>query len=307
VGSIAQAKWKIAAIYREGKQILPNHATMIRPQDTLLILGKPQVLDNIYRRISKKEGRFPEPFGRHLYLVLDMERGADHALAQLKESLHLLERLEESRLYVRLLHVGDFEALETLRAHEGERVDVHVAYGDTPISEIIMGDVVRFDVGMLLMHPTLFGSTALADTMLGQKKLVFLFGDAPLYSVEQSAVLMSEAGEMESISSTLFYVSEALELKPCLCYYDPEGEFGDKQTVIEHYETLSRIFQYPIRVEQKAANPIRALEAMTRVLQIVPFTKALQEEDLFKIFSTRISDYLLDSTRHPKLLVPVES
>jgi len=55
IGSIPQNKWKIAAIYREQKLILPTNATMIRPQDTLLIIGKPQVLLNIYHRISKKE------------------------------------------------------------------------------------------------------------------------------------------------------------------------------------------------------------------------------------------------------------
>jgi hypothetical protein len=77
--------------------------------------------------------------------------------------------------------------------------------------------------------------------------------------------------------------------------------------IVEHYETLARIFQYPVTIEEKVANPIRTLESMESILHIVPFTQALQEEDLFRIFSTHISDYLLDSTRHPKLLVPVES
>jgi len=48
VGSILQRKWKIAAIYRDEKQIIPTTATMLRPNDTLLILGKPLVLDGVY-------------------------------------------------------------------------------------------------------------------------------------------------------------------------------------------------------------------------------------------------------------------
>jgi len=307
VGSIAQVKWRIAALYREGKQILPNHATMIRPQDTLLILGKPQVLDNIYHRISKKEGRFPEPFGRNLYLVLDLSATAEDALTYLEETMHLFDRLEEGRLIVRLFHPGDFELLEAIRTYDSERIDVHVSYGSETMAEVILDDVIRMDIGLLLMTPGLFSDRAVADAMLAQRKLVLLFGDAPLFSAERSVVLMSDEAQMESISSTLFYASEALELKPCLCAYDPEEDFGAHAMVIEHYETLSRIFQYPIVVEKKALNPIRALESMDHVLQIVPFTRQLLDEDIFKLFSTRISDYLLHSTRHPKLLIPAES
>jgi hypothetical protein len=307
VGSITQVKWRIGAIYREGKQILPNHATMIRPQDTLLIIGKPQVLTNIYHRISKKEGRFPEPFGRNLYLIVDMGTDAEQALAQLKESIHLLDRLEEGKLFVRLFHPGDFDVLETIRGYDGDRIDIHVTYGEDAMAEVILDDVIRFDIGLLLMAPRLFADRAVADELLAQRKLVLLFGDAPLFSAERSVILMTDEAEMESISSTLFYASEALELKPYLCHYDPEGDFTTHKMIVEHYETLSKIFQYPITIEEKTINPIRALESMDHILQIVPFTRALQEEDLFKIFSTRLSDYLLDSARHPKLLVPAES
>jgi hypothetical protein len=307
VGSIAQVKWKIAAIYREGKQILPTAATMIRPQDTLLILGKPQVLNNIYQRVSKKEGRFPEPFGRHLYLMIDMEQGIEAARMQLNEAVYLLERLDECHLYVRLLQPGDLDSVQEIKSYENARIHVHVRYGEEALSPLVIDDLLQFKVGLAMMEAKLFGRQELSERLLEQKKLVLLFGDAPLYSVKRSAVLVAGEKEMESISSTFFYASETLELKPCLCYYDPEGDFESKQRVIEHYETLARIFNYPIKVETKTANPIRTFDAMDSVLQIVPFTPDLLADDFFKIFSTRLSDYLLDSTRHPKLLIPAEA
>jgi hypothetical protein len=307
VGSIAQVKWRIAVVYREGKQILPTHATMIRPQDTLLIIGKPQVLNNIYHRISKKEGRFPEPFGRYLYLILDLRTEGHNALEHLKESIHLLDRVDEGKLFVRLLNPSDFVVLDAIREYDNERISIHVVYGKDTVSEVILSDVMAFDIGMVLMTPQLFSDKEVVDEMLAQKKLVLLFGDSPLCNMKRSVVLATDEEEMESISSTLFYASETLDLKPCLCNYDPEGDFESKKMIVEHYETLARIFQYPVTIEEKVANPIRTLESMESILHIVPFTQALQEEDLFRIFSTHISDYLLDSTRHPKLLVPVES
>ncbi len=307
IGSIPQNKWKIAAIYREQKLILPTNATMIRPQDTLLIIGKPQVLLNIYHRISKKEGRFPEPFGRNLHLMIDLQYGEDQAMIQLREAIYLLERLDECELFVRLLNPGSLESVKEIQAHQNDRIHIHVWYGESDLSSLVLEDLNRFRSGLVMIDPKLFGHKGVAERLLEQKKLVLLFGDSPLYSVRRSVVLLSDEEEMESISSTLFFVSEALELEPCLCHFDPEGDFESQKRIVEHYETLSRIFNYPIKVEQKTLNPIRALETMDHILQIVPFTPALLKGDFFKIFSTRLSDYLLDSTHHPKLLIPAEA
>jgi hypothetical protein len=307
IGSIAQIKWKIAAVYRDGKQILPTNATMIRPQDMLLILGKPQVLESVYRRISKNKEKFPEPFGKYLYLLLDMQMDESRIFSQIGEAIHLLDRLEESKLYIRLINPGDLSAVESVRTHARDNIQIDVIYGEIETHEIIIKDTHEFDVGLVLIDPLVFRQGKIADEILGLNKLVFLFGDSPLFSVERLAVLLSEEKEMESISSTFFYVAEALDLKPCLCYYEPDGDFEHKKRVVEHYETLAKIFQYPLKVDKKSINPIKAIGAMNHILQVAPFTKELQEDDLFKIFSTKLSDYLLDSTQHPKLLIPAET
>jgi hypothetical protein len=62
IGSISQVKWRIVALYRDAKLILPTAAMMIKPQDTILIIGKPNILSSVYLRIVNKEGLFPEPF-----------------------------------------------------------------------------------------------------------------------------------------------------------------------------------------------------------------------------------------------------
>ena len=109
---------------------------------------------------------------------------------------------------------------------------------------------------------------------------------------------------MESISSTAFDISESLELKLSLCDFDPEGDFDSKKIIIEHYETLTHIFGMDIQIEQKIANPIRELDNMVDVLQIVAFEKELNTHNFLRLVSTRVSDFLLTTRKHPKLLVP---
>ena len=305
VGSILQRKWKIVAIYRNDKQIIPNNATMIRPNDTLLILGKPIVLNGVYKTINKRIGLFPEPFGRDLFLILDLRYDHDNALIYLKESIYLLEKLEDKKLYVRILYPNDFKLVEELKSYERENVVISTCYDDENIKTLIEYDIQQYDIGLVLNSIERFESENLKKTLYELRKVVYLFGNDLLYNVKGAVILMeNEKEKMESISSTAFDISESLELKLSLCDFDPEGDFDSKKIIIEHYETLTHIFGMDIHIEKKIANPVRELNSMINVLQIVAFEKELNTNHLMRLISTKVKDFLLTTKKHPKLLVP---
>ena len=305
VGSIPQIKWKITAIYRNNKLILPTNATMIRPQDTLLLVGKPQVLDNIYRRINNKDGMFPEPFGRNLYLYIDMCKDSKRALEYIEEASYLCSKLENSKLFVRIFNPTDFDILNKIKdiEIENDNIDIMAIYQDDKDSiEEIVHDL---DIGLFFISIDSIDNKKLSQ-LHEKNKLIFVFGREKLKDIKKSIILTTNEHEMEAISSISFYVSETIKLKQCLCIYEPEGNFEDKKRIIEHYETLSHILQYPIEIEKKRVNPIRALKSMKNVLHIAPFTKELKKGGLLSRFSTKIIDHILRDNGHPKLLIPVE-
>jgi len=305
VGSILQRKWKIAAIYRDEKQILPTNATMIRPNDTLLVMGKPIVLDGVYKTINKRIGFFPEPFGKNLYLLLDFRFDKENALLYLKESIYLLEKLEEKSLFVRILFPNDFELLNQLKTFESTNITLSISYDDEDnIQSLIEYDIHEHDIGLVLNSIEAFEEKELQDILYNLRKVVYLFGDKLLYNIKECVILMGENEKMESISSTAFDISESLGLKLTLGDFDPEGEFDSRKMIIEHYETLSHILNMDINIEQKTVNPIRELSSMHDILQISPFEKELNTENFIKLVSTKVEDFLLTTKKHPKLLVP---
>ncbi len=304
VGSILQRKWKIAAIYRDDKQILPTPATMIRPNDRLLILGKPLVLDGVYKTINKRMGLFPEPFGKDIYLILDLRHDSANALRYLEESIYLLEKLENKSLYVRILYPNDFELLDTIKSYESKNIMISVAYENEEVTYLVEYDINQHDIGLIVSSIKAFEADDLKETHYNLKKLVYLFGDKQLENIKKSVVLMSDDEKMESISATAFDISESLGLSLMLADFDPEGDFESKKMIIEHYETLTHIFNMKIDIEQKVANPIRELSSMQDILQVAPFEKHLNTDSFMKLISTRVQDFILTTTRHPKLLVP---
>ncbi len=304
VGSILQRKWKIAAIYRDEKQILPTNATMIRPNDTLLVMGKPLVLDGVYKTINKRIGLFPEPFGQDLYLLIDFRYDKENALIYLKESLYLLEKLEDKSLHIRILYPNDFELIDTLKSYQADNVTLSVCYDDEDIKSLVEFDIQEYDIGLVLNSIESFEAEDLKSTLYDLRKVVYLFGDKLLYNVKECIILMDDNEKMESISSTAFDITESLNLNLTIADFDPEGEFESRKIVVEHYETLSHIFNMEVNIVQKIANPVREIAVMQDILQIAPFEKDLRHENILKYFSTKVKDFLLTTRRHPKLLVP---
>ena len=304
VGSILQRKWKIAAVYRNEKLIIPNNATMIRPNDTLLVLGNPIVLEGVYKTINKRIGLFPEPFGQDLYLIIDFRYDKKNALFYLKESIYLLDKLEDKSLFIRILYPSDFELIEELKSYEKENIIISICYDEKNIEVLVEYDIQERDIGLVLNSLDTFEKENLKDLLYSLKKVVYLFGDQLLYNIKECIVLMDEKEKMESISSTAFDISESLNLELKLADFDPEGDFDSRKITIEHYETISHIFNTEIHIEQKKTNPVRELLAMEDILQIIPFEKDFGTNSLMRFFSTNVRNFILTTKRHPKLLVP---
>jgi hypothetical protein len=304
VGSIVQRKWKIAAIYRDEKQILPNNATMIRPNDTLLIVGKPVVLDGVYKMINKRMGLFPEPFGKDIYLILDFRHDTKNVIPYLSEALYLLDKLEDKSLFVRIIYPNDFMLLDELKRYDSKQVTIAISYQNEDLQRIIEFDIHEHNIGLVMGSIPTFNADNLKNTLHDLKKLVYLFGDNTLMGSTTSIVLMNDKEKMESISSTAFDISEKLGLKLVLCDFNPEGDFKSKDMIIEHYETLAQILNIDISIEQKVANPIREIAQINHVLHIIPFEKNLNSYQWKKLISSKVQDFVLTSNKHPKLLVP---
>jgi len=306
IGSIDQSKWKIASIYRQGKQILPTTATMIRPNDTLLIVGQPIVLNGVYRTINKKVGLFPEPFGKNIYLILDFRFDSKEALAYLQEALYLIKKLKDKALFIRLIYPNDFALIKAFRELQENIKDVYVfvLYTQNDIEKTIKQDIESYDVGLIMGSTTTVKNRKIQSLLYGATKLLYLFGKTPIQRLKKSVVLMGENSKMESISSTAFDISQMLGLQLILADYNPEALFEKSQKVVEHYQTLKEIFDIQMKFEQKTANPIRELAKMPPFLQIVSFEKELNTQSYRKLFSSRVEDFIFTTNTHPKLLVP---
>jgi len=193
-----------------------------------------------------------------------------------------------------------------LRREEKDNVWIHVCYDTAEINELIEYDIQLYDIGLVLNSIDSFENLGLMEQLFDLKKLVYLFGDRSLYDITESVVLITDESEMESISATVIDFSESLGLTLHLCDFDPEGDFESKKHIVEHYETLSQIFNYEVTIDQERVNPIRKLRSLSGIIQISAFNQETRKRSILNFISTRVQDYLLTIESHPKILVPTE-
>ncbi len=305
VGSIAHRKWRIAAIYRNEKQILPNNATLIKPNDILVVLGNPTILEELYKRITRRKGLFPEPFGRNLYLILDLQRDEVLIEQEVKEAIYLAKRFS-SKLYITLININFSSMLYKLRALDEKDIVVLSIYNHHEYRTQIEYDTTQYDIGLFLIHPDLFSTAPFTRTLYDLRRSVYLFGEVPLWEIQKSVLLLGEDEAMESLSSSLFDLSERLSLRLVVCNYNPEGEFDEKEEIINYYASLSRVYNFKIEIEEKQVNPVVELREASALLHVAPLSRSLLTPPLFNFFSTDPSRYFLRIKKHPQLLIPIE-
>jgi len=307
VGAIGHRKWKIVALYRNEKQLFINNATMLQPNDRIIVIGNPLVLEEVYKKVNSRQGTFPEPFGKNIYLLIDLQQTKEDILIQVNEAIFLSNQLEKSKLYIRLINANSFEVIKELRALKTGNIHVLVSYVESKSYHDIEFDISRYEIGLFMIDRTYFFKTKLKEYLLKYQRPIYLFGEKSIYNIKKVLILMEEESVMESLSTSIFDFSESLNLEITLCDYSPEGDFQDTKQIEEHYATLSGLYNFKFKIERKRVNPIRQLLRHDVVLHVTPFVKEIKQFSIFNLFSTRHNAYSMSIKKHPQLLIPVKS
>ncbi|MCK4442092.1 MAG: hypothetical protein KAU90_08785, partial [Sulfurovaceae bacterium] len=216
IGSVSHRKWRIILIYRKDKQILVNNATMIKPNDRLIIAGNPTLLEEVYSSITERKRLFPEPFGKNLYLIIDLNKNIEDIEIMLKEAIYLKEHFFDSKLYIRILHMKNMNILEELKKSESESIYILDECEGSELFNIIEYDTSEYDIGLLLIDNVIF-RRKMQERLYLLKRPIYIFGENSLYNIQKAMILMGDEVEMETLSSSVFDICETLNLKLSLC------------------------------------------------------------------------------------------
>ena len=305
LASIEQSKWRIAAVYRSNTLLLPRPALMLLPNDLLLMIGEPHVLQSVFRSIKREQGQFPSPFGSSIYCLVDMLEMEEKAIDILiNDALLLHSKLNSNKLHVKIINPTYSKTFEKIKSYHNHHINVMIDYFKTNPRKVLKEDTERMDIGLIVVMNAFFHNNK--RTLFKTKLPVIKIGKRGFLALSEGVVLNSDAHDIEQESSVIFDVSAQLGLKLKLYTYTPNEEKSDS-SLIEHFDNLSKIFGREIDVIQSEKNPLIKLKNQDTILQFLPFNQKVLESNIFSIFSTNMEKLHFKLADNYQLFIPVNA
>ncbi|MDR0579926.1 MAG: potassium transporter TrkA [Campylobacteraceae bacterium] len=284
IGAIEQTKWRIAAVYRNNNLLLPQQNLMIQPNDSLLIVGDPDILQNVYKSIKKELGQFPLPFGSSIYCLIDMKKMNSARIEKLLDNaLFLHAKLNSKKLYIKIINPTYSSVLIKIKELVNDDIDVNIDYYNISHEHIYEKDVYNLNIGLCVTDKLFFNSNIKA--LFEYKTPVFKSGQIPLSEVKRGIVLGGNIDDAERNSSIMFDFSAQLNLKMQFYDFDPDN-FNEKTALIEHFENIAKLYEKKIEIAKRSEkNPILEFKDISDILQFIPFYEEFSKSRVLSVFS----------------------
>ena len=305
IGALEQNNWKIVAIYRNQRLILPTPKRMIQPNDLLVLVGEPSVLKTVYRAIKRELGQFPAPYGNNLYLYIDMALESSKSLPKLIKRTKFIHRSLGDKLYIRVVNASDIDILSKIKSHRTDDIIIEIDYTTKGYRDVILSDMKDMDIGLVMISSKLFAIAALRMCLYESRVPVLKLSDKPFSKLKESMLVLNANRDLEKISTTIFDISSQLSFNLELFDFTQEKS-DEKDRIIEHYENLSLIFSRSIKIISQEANPIRFLKQKENFLYCLPFTEKILDLPLYSLFSTDTEKLYHRLGEYHQLFIPTQ-
>ncbi len=303
LSNIEQKNWRIVAIYRESKLILPKPSTMIFPNDELLLVGKPEILKDIYKLIKSELGQFPQPFGSNIFFMVDVQRMEISKLKEHIEDLkYLSEKLNNKKLIIKAQNMTNTHQGEYLRSLVNDDVIVDMDFFGGDLKESLKNDIKRYNVGLIAIASKEFWVKGIRKNLFDIKKPILKLSSKSLRSSTESIILLNDDKYMEQISNVFFDVSIQLNSQTVLADFEPEDK--DKNEIYEHFSNLATIYTKKLQIEKAIKNPIRELKKRVNFIQFLPFEESMTKSSLFDYFKPNSNNLFRLLDEHTQIFIP---
>ena len=305
LASIVQKKWRISGIYRANSLILPRPTLMIQPNDVLLVVGDPVVLQSVYRSIKKELGQFPAPFGSSIYCLVDMHDMKSKEIDKLvNDALLLHSKISSNKLHVKIINPTYSKSFEKLKSYNNKHISIEIDYYNKDVSSVMKKDLEEKDIGLIVVTNRFFMANVV---LLHRSKLpVFKIGAWGFSSLSEGVVLSSNAEDIEKESAVIFDISSQLDLNIKLYNFNPDNS-TEKNSLAEHFDNLSKLFGQKVEVINAKRNPLLKLRNRDDVLQFVPFNNKIMDSNIFSVFSTDMERLYFKLSGSYQLFIPMQA
>ncbi len=296
VSSIKQKNWKISALYRANSLILPAKTTIILPNDMLLVIGDPNILRGVSISIKQELGSFPSPYGKNIYIIIDMLQNSEKEInTMINDALLLHTTINNNKLIIKIINPTYSKCFNKIKSYDKGSTKVFIDYEIGDFKKALKYDLEIASMGLIITNSKMF--KRYKGAFYEAKTPILKIGNYDFSKIQNSVVLSEENADIEKLSAAIFDISAQLKLDIELYDYDPERSDKNRE-LIQHFKNLATMFNRHIKIVKPQNNPIIELRHRTDIMQFIPFGKEIKNSNFLSLFSTSFQKlhYKLDNS-----------
>ena len=307
VGSIQQRGWKIVGIYRKNSFLITKKTTIIQPNDSLLVIGDPMVLNNIYKKMIANTGNFPAPFGIDIYVYIDFRFYSQKEIDDIiLDSLWLHKKIKNEKLIINILNPSNIKKLIEIKKIHQDGVIINIDYNQKNISQKIEEDSAN-KIGLIMVAPSVFKRNKNRRILYKANSPILKIGkNTRLSELKTTLIFCSQNSKhIQNISYSLIDFASQLDLDIRLYEFQLDEDYNAK--IATYYQNIGRVLNKRIGVEHTSnQNPIFWLhKSDEKLIQFIPLEIDLLQRRIFWLLNKN-ADYLsLNIDKNPQMLMPM--
>ena len=261
VGKFSSRRWRIVAIFRGDRLILPRPKTVIKPGDRILIVGDPKILKYIAGLIKSGEPQFPLQFGveeviflpefsretiqdaRFFYENTKLSKVSFYTCRKLDETfVKQFEDVKKGEVRVKTLKNCEKEFLQEIKDENFGLIVMPDRYKEFPLF-----------LGIKTL-PILVGEETLSPVAIAR-------GTTPV-----DKILVPVSGSFSGIRALEVGIELSLMVGASLTaiYVSPFENDGKAENLREKITKLSTMYKVPIEFKVRYGNPVREFAEESR-------------------------------------------
>ncbi|MFQ6341349.1 COG3400 family protein [Campylobacter sp. VTCC 70190] len=303
ISSIQQKRWRIVLIYRNSKIYFVKPSFVLEPNDSILIVGDPVVLQSIFHNIRGKAGQFPMPFGSNVFALIDMKNMSEKMQERvLDTTLKLKQKINAKKFFIHIINPKLSPVYERLKKLCEEQEGVFFDYFNTDLKQMPKW-LQNNDIGLILSDMKNFEKEK--KVFFDLKIPIMKVGEVPFDELKEAVILSADESELENNANVITDLSKQLDFGVLLYYYNPNSQ--NTTDMEEYFRSLSKLYDKNIQIITKnAENPLLNLQYRNDLLQFVSFEKELLSGDFAKNLSMNLNRHYYKMRQNYQLFIPVE-
>ncbi|MGX3010864.1 TrkA C-terminal domain-containing protein [Helicobacter sp. 23-1044] len=301
IGSILQKGWSIAGIYRGFNFLLPKDSTIILPNDSILAVGEPRILNKIYKRINNNKHSFPAPFGRDIFAYIDFRIcDKDEIKGIIADALFLHKKIKNDNLIINILNPSDIAELREILRLQSDNIFVKIEYAKINIAQKIALDSAK-KMGLIIAPSAIFKSKGNRKILFKANRPILKVGKVRLENIAKSLTITADSAQ--NIAYNIVDFSAQLNLNIMLYEFQIDGEFNEN--LAQYYRNLCKVLHKEICFERtNATNPLFWIYK-TQILQFIPLEIDILKSRFSWILEKNANYLSLLIHKNPQILLPI--